>query len=91
MQLGFLTASRYQRAFVDFFEDQLVARQYNLQGLLDEYLLGGREPLINGIISGRPYKSTQLQSLLTVQQLRIPSSTSAMPTNSNRRPSQSKR
>lgn len=58
MQLGFLTASRYQRAFVDFFEDQLVARQYNLQGLLDEYLLGGREPLINGIISGRPYKST---------------------------------
>ena len=48
-----LTLVRYQRAFVDFFEDQLVARRYDLQDLLDEYLLQGKEPLINGLISGR--------------------------------------
>jgi hypothetical protein len=44
---------RYQRAFIDFFEDQLVSNQYVLQEILDEYLLGGKEPLINGLISGR--------------------------------------
>lgn len=44
---------RYQRAFIDFFEDQLVSARYNLDELLDEYLLGGREPLINGLIAGR--------------------------------------
>jgi hypothetical protein len=46
---------RYQRAFIDFFEDQLVARNYSLHELLDEYLLGGKQPLINGLISGRTY------------------------------------
>jgi hypothetical protein len=46
---------RYQRAFIDFFEDQLVSNRYNLQELLDEYLLGGKEPLINGLVSGRKY------------------------------------
>lgn len=48
-----LMSCRYQRAFVDFFEDQLVSTRYNLQELLDEYLFGGKEPLINGLISGR--------------------------------------
>jgi hypothetical protein len=48
-----LTVTRYQRAFIDFFEDQLVATQYNLDELLDEFLFGGKEPLINGLISGR--------------------------------------
>lgn len=48
-----LMIDRYQRAFIDFFEDQLVSNRYNLQELLDEYLLGGKEPLINGMISGR--------------------------------------
>lgn len=48
-----LTCDRYQRAFVDFFEDQLVASKYRLKELLDEFLLGGKEPLINGLVSGR--------------------------------------
>ena len=47
-----LTVCRYQRAFVDFFEDQLVFRRYNVQLVLEEYLLGGKKPLINGMISG---------------------------------------
>lgn len=47
-----LTLSRYQRAFVDFFEDQLVFRRYNVEEVLEEYLLGGKHPLINGMISG---------------------------------------
>ncbi|KAL5121213.1 hypothetical protein ACEQ8H_000681 [Pleosporales sp. CAS-2024a] len=48
----FLGKREYQRAFIDFFEDQLVLTRYNLQELLDEYLFGGKEPLINGMISG---------------------------------------
>ncbi|KAH8722569.1 hypothetical protein GQ44DRAFT_729447 [Phaeosphaeriaceae sp. PMI808] len=48
----FLRKREYQRAFLDFFEDQLVSTRYNLQELLDEYLFGGKEPLINGLISG---------------------------------------
>jgi hypothetical protein len=52
-----LIRNRYQRAFIDFFEDQLVSKRYNLQELLEEYLLGGKEPLINGMISGRAFES----------------------------------
>ncbi|KAH7399431.1 hypothetical protein BKA66DRAFT_451804 [Pyrenochaeta sp. MPI-SDFR-AT-0127] len=48
----FLGQREYQRAFIDFFEDQLVSRKYDLKNLLDEFLLGGKEPLINGLISG---------------------------------------
>lgn len=44
---------RYQRAFVDFFEDQLVARRYDWKLLLEDYLYKGKEPLINGLVSGR--------------------------------------
>ncbi len=47
-----LTRPRYQRAFVDFFEDQLVFRRYDVEMVLEEYLLGGKNPLINGMISG---------------------------------------
>jgi len=45
-------ASRYQRAFIDFFEDQLVNRKYDLKALLEDFLLGGQEPLINSLVSG---------------------------------------
>jgi len=48
-------ASRYQRAFIDFFEDQLVNRKYDLKALLEDFLLGGQEPLINSLVSGRKY------------------------------------
>lgn len=59
-----LMKDRYQRAFIDFFEDQLVSNRYNLQELLDEYLLGGKEPLINGMISGREYEALARLTLL---------------------------
>ncbi|ORY08868.1 hypothetical protein BCR34DRAFT_488202 [Clohesyomyces aquaticus] len=48
----FLGKREYQRAFVDFFEDQMVAKKYDWKLLLDEYLFQGKEPLINGLISG---------------------------------------
>ena len=44
--------SRYQRAFVDFFEDQLVKYGYDWRELLSEFLLQGKEPLVNNLISG---------------------------------------
>lgn len=43
---------RYQRAFIDFFEDQLVQVGYDWKALLDEYLYKGKEPLINNMICG---------------------------------------
>lgn len=45
-------SSRYQRAFVDFFEDQLVKYGYDWHALLNEFLLQGKEPLVNNLISG---------------------------------------
>ncbi|CAK4032260.1 hypothetical protein DOTSEDRAFT_68439 [Lecanosticta acicola] len=48
----FLGKREYQRAFIDFFEDQLVQHGYDWHALLDEFLLSGREPLINNLISG---------------------------------------
>jgi hypothetical protein len=50
-----LTAHRYQRAFVDFFEDQLVQKKYDWKLVLKEFLYGGKHPLINGIVSGRKF------------------------------------
>jgi hypothetical protein len=43
----------YQRAFVDFFEDQLVQHGYDWQDLVKDFLFEGKEPLINGIVAGR--------------------------------------
>lgn len=48
----FLGKREYQRAFVDFFEDQLVLKRYDWKALLTEFLFEGKEPLINGLISG---------------------------------------
>ncbi|KAF1832361.1 hypothetical protein BDW02DRAFT_640822 [Decorospora gaudefroyi] len=48
----FLGKREYQRAFIDFFEDQLVSMKYDLKGLLDDFMFAGKEPLINGLVSG---------------------------------------
>ncbi|KAL8952955.1 MAG: hypothetical protein Q9222_001174 [Ikaeria aurantiellina] len=48
----YLGNPRYQRAYVDFFEDQLVLHGYDWRKVLDEYLFKGKEPLINNLISG---------------------------------------
>lgn len=48
----FLGKREYQRAFVDFFEDQLVQYSYDWKKMLDDYLFGGEQPLINNFIAG---------------------------------------
>lgn len=46
-------SSRYQRAYVDFFEDQLVLNGYDWRKVLSDYLFTGKEPLFNCMIAGR--------------------------------------
>ncbi|KAL8967952.1 MAG: hypothetical protein Q9197_005142 [Variospora fuerteventurae] len=48
----FLGNPKYQRAYLDFFEDELVLNGYNWKKVLEQYLLQGKEPLINNLISG---------------------------------------
>lgn len=43
---------RYQRAFLDFFEDELVRFGYDWRAVVVEYMLKGPEPLIFGGIGG---------------------------------------
>lgn len=50
-----LTGNSYQRAYVDFFEDQLVAFGYDWKKVLDYFMYEGDQPLINSVISGRKY------------------------------------
>ncbi|MCJ1386628.1 hypothetical protein MMC17_009754 [Xylographa soralifera] len=48
----YLGDSRYQRAYVDFFEDELVLNGYQWQKVLECYLFQGKEPLINCLVAG---------------------------------------
>lgn len=49
----FLGDKRYQRAYVDFYEDELALKfGYDWKGVADEYLFSGKQPLINGVIAG---------------------------------------
>lgn len=51
---GFLGDKRYQRAFVDFFEDELAMKhRYDWKKVVEEYMFGGKEPLVNCLIGGR--------------------------------------
>lgn len=50
----FLGDKRYQRAFVDFFEDELALKfGYDWSKVIDEYLFSGKQPLVNGLVAGR--------------------------------------
>jgi hypothetical protein len=50
----YLGDKRYQRAFVDFFEDVLAMNHaYDWKGVIKEYMLKGDEPLVNCLIGGR--------------------------------------
>jgi hypothetical protein len=50
----FLGDRRYQRAYVDFFEDELALKfGYDWKRVAEEYLFTGKEPLIHGLIGGR--------------------------------------
>ncbi|KAF3067315.1 Oxidoreductase AflY [Daldinia childiae] len=49
----FLGEPEYQRAYVDFFEDSLALRHnYQWKGVVEEYIYGGKEPLVNCLIGG---------------------------------------
>ena len=50
----FLGDKKYQRAYVDFYEDELALKyNYDWKKVAEEYLFSGKEPLINGVIGGR--------------------------------------
>jgi hypothetical protein len=50
----FLGDKNYQRAYVDFFEDELALKfNYDWTKVAEEYLFEGKQPLINGLIAGR--------------------------------------
>jgi hypothetical protein len=50
----YLGDHRYQRAFVDFFEDELALKHgYDWKKVAAEFLFSGKHPLINGLIGGR--------------------------------------
>jgi hypothetical protein len=74
----FLGDKRYQRAYVDFFEDALVMEHaYNWKKVIEEYMFQGDEPLVNGLIGGRtpcpfyPHR-TGKTILLSLSQLATP-------------------
>lgn len=48
----FLSMREYQRAFLDFFEDELVRFGYDWKVVVTEYMLKGPEPLLFGGIGG---------------------------------------
>ncbi|GAD97228.1 hypothetical protein NFIA_069170 [Paecilomyces variotii No. 5] len=47
----FLGNREYQRAYVDFFEDELVRYGYDWKQVVHEFLFSGKEPLINSIVA----------------------------------------
>jgi hypothetical protein len=50
----FLGDKKYQRAYVDFFEDSLAMKHnYEWKKVVEEFVFNGKEPLINGLIGGR--------------------------------------
>lgn len=48
-----LTENRYQRAFVNYFEDELVRHGYDWKEVVNEYLFSGEQPLFNSLITDR--------------------------------------
>ncbi|KAI9779995.1 MAG: hypothetical protein M1816_003277 [Peltula sp. TS41687] len=48
----YLGDTRYERAFIDFFEDELVRLGYDWKTLVAEYLFSGKQPMISGIVGG---------------------------------------
>ncbi|KAF6836807.1 hypothetical protein CPLU01_03388 [Colletotrichum plurivorum] len=49
----FLGDKRYQRAYIDFFEDSLALHcGYDWKKVVAKYMFEGKEPLINGLIGG---------------------------------------
>ena len=52
----YLGDKQYQRAYIDFFEDQLVMRHsYDWKALVIRFLFSGDQPLYRALISGREF------------------------------------
>lgn len=47
--------ARYEKAFVDFFEDELVRFGYDWKQVVEEYLFSGKEPVFNAVIADCTY------------------------------------
>ena len=45
-------AYRYVRAYLDFFEDEVVRSNYDWKRVVQRYVVEGDEPLLSGMISG---------------------------------------
>jgi hypothetical protein len=43
---------RYARAYIDFFEDEVVRSNYDWKRVIQRYVVEGDEPLLSGMISG---------------------------------------
>jgi len=57
----FLGDKKYQRAYVDFYEDELALKfDYDWKKVIEEYLLTGAQPMINGLIGGCTFMSYTL-------------------------------
>lgn len=48
-----MKTARYQRAYVDFFEDELVRHGYDWKKVVANYLFEGKEPLFNALACDR--------------------------------------
>ncbi|MCJ1313482.1 hypothetical protein MMC25_007160 [Agyrium rufum] len=48
----YLGDPHYQRAYVDFFEDQLVLHGYDWKGVVEKFLFEGKAPLVNCLVAG---------------------------------------
>ncbi|KAH8426700.1 questin oxidase family protein [Aspergillus melleus] len=46
----FLSCREYQRAYVDFFEDELVRYGYDWKEVIFQYLFAGKEPIFNSLV-----------------------------------------
>lgn len=62
----YLGDPKYQRAYVDFFEDELALNYgYDWKKVMNEYMFNGKNPLINGIVAGcKLYTIRALETLL---------------------------
>jgi hypothetical protein len=48
----YLGKREYERAFIDFFEDQLVQHGYDWKAVVSKFILAGPEPLVNNLVCG---------------------------------------
>lgn len=51
--LAKIETNRYQKAFVDFFEDEMVRLGYDWKQVVAEYLFSGEKPIFNSIMADR--------------------------------------